>query len=492
VSPRKPRVMPLWKAAKDKRLLGAQFAQSGLELWPKQIELLRSLEGPERTHLWAIGRQASKTTLCAMTAVHNAAMRPDLDLVLPKRKVRYVLVIGPGLDQGKEFIEACESLIVDSPVLSAMAEVAVTQITFNLPDGRRSRIRALPASAKTTRGMSASLAIYEEHAHFDQTSGPGSDERVYKAVRPSLRRFAGAAKVLSISTPSGQSGKFYQLFLDASTGVLPSAAAVKMPTWAVDPTYDQEQQDADRAELGEDGFAEEIEASFISGRGSFFDVSAIDFAEAPAAPSELESPCCGVDVGLASDFFGVAVVGRSYSEPDVLLVGAIGAIDPAEVRVREARSESLEDAHARESSMFARAWAVAAPYSPTRGVADSHKGGPLRSYFGRLGCDVELVPPTATLQMQQFVALKARLEDGSLRCWAHPQLIQDLRRVRTTDGGKIYLPKFRGSHCDTVVALASAVWEFSEYSERPAAARTTSRGTVGELYRPGKSNHGWV
>ena len=61
--------------------------------------------------------------------------------------------------------------------------------------------------------------------------------------------------------------------------------------------------------------------------------------------------------------------------------------------------------------------------------------------------------------MQQFVALKARLEDGSLRAWANPQLIQDLRRVRTTEGGKIHLPKFRGSHCDTVVALASAAWE---------------------------------
>ncbi len=108
----------------------------------------------------------------------------------------------------------------------------------------------------------------------------------------------------------------------------------------------------------------------------------------------------------------------------------------------------------------------------------------MRSYFGRQGCRVNLVPPTGTLQMQQFVALKARLEDGSLRVWAQPQLIQDLRRVRTTDGGKIHLPKFRGSHCDTVVALASAAWELKEGREatlhvpegrvdiRPTAARS--------------------
>src|SRR4029077_3291951 len=347
------------------------------------------------------------------------------DVILPKRKIRYVLVVGPGQAQGQEFIEICAGLIADSPVLSRMAEVGVSQITFNLPDGRRSRIRALPASAKTTRGMSASLAIFEEHAHFDATSGPGSDERGYLAVRPSLRRFAGKAKVLCISTPNGQAGKFYELFRDAESGVLASAVAVKAPTWEVDPTYGQEEQDADRAELGEDGFAEEIAADFISGKGSFFDLSAIHFEEGPAAPAEGDAWVCGLDVGLSSDFFGVALVSPNVKEPDVLLVGAVAGINPADVRLRRASKESLADARMREDSMFVKAWAVAAPYAPTRGAADSHKGGPVSNYFARKGCEVELVAPTATLQLQQFVSLKARLEDGSLQCWAQPQLLQD-------------------------------------------------------------------
>lgn len=467
--------MALVTAARDPRLLGAQFAQSGLGLWPRQVELLRSLEGVERTHVWAVGRQSGKTTLGALVAIHNCVLRPDLDVVLPRRRVRYVLVVGPGQDQGKEFIEVAAGLIEDSPVLSRMAEVATTQITFHLPDGRRSRIRALPSSAKTTRGMSASLAIFEEHAHFNETSGLGSDERVYRAVRPSLRRFAEKAKTLCISTPNGQSGKFYELFRDAETGALGSASAVKAPTWDVDPSYDEAQRDADRAELGEDGFAEEIGAEFVTGRGSFFDLTAVRFEDGAALPSEGSQWTCGIDVGLSSDFFGVALVGRSLEQSDRLVVGAVEGINPASVRVRDASLESAEDARAREDSMFAKAWAVAAPYSPTKGVADSHKGGPVRSFFGREGCRVELVPPTGTLQMQQFVALKARLEDGSLRAWAQPQLVQDLRRVRTTDGGKIYLPKFRGSHCDTVVALASAAWELKASN---AASLSVPTGAV--------------
>ncbi len=278
----------LVEAALDARLLGAQFAASSLGLWPKQVGLLRSLEGPERTHMWAAGRQSGKTTLSALAAIHNCTMRPDLDTILPRRRVRYVLVVGPGIDQGKEFIEVAAGLVEDSPVLSGMAEIGTTQITFHLADGRRSRIRALPSSAKSTRGMSASLAIFEEHAWFNETSGPGSDERVYRAVRPSLRRFAGAGEdVVCEHRLAARSGKFYgTLFRDAEAGVLGSARAVKAPTWEIDPSYDQAQRDADRAELGEDGFAEEIGAEFVTGKGSFFDLQAVRFDDKPAAPSE--------------------------------------------------------------------------------------------------------------------------------------------------------------------------------------------------------------
>src|SRR4029077_12726072 len=168
-----------------------------------------------------------------------------------------------------------------------------------------------------------------------------------------------------------------------------------------------------------------------------------------------------------------------------LLVGAVAGINPADVRIRRASKESLADARMREDSMFVKAWAVAAPYAPTRGAADSHKGGPVSNYFARKGCEVELVAPTATLQLQQFGSRKARLEDGSLQCWAQPQLLQDLRRVRTTEGGKIFLPKFRGSHCDTVVALAAAAWAHSEGGVAAFASMTppAASSVAGEYAR---------
>ena len=448
----------LSKAATDPRLLG-----STLELWPRQVELLRTLEGAERTVLIAAARQVGKTTLAAMLAVHNATMRPDLDRVLPRRRKRFILVAAPGEDQSREFIDVAAGLIADSPALRGMAEVSASRIEFRLPDGRRSCIVALPANAKTVRGRSASLVILEEFAHFDQSAGPGSDERLYRALRPSMRRFGSLAKLVAISTPSGESGRFWELHRDAEQGVLPSATAVRLSAWEVDPSYGEEQREADRAELGEDGFAEECGAEFVTGSGSFFDLSGVRFEGRPAAPEEGTGWVCGLDAAFSSDLFGIACVGRSRSDPNQLVVGAVAALKPK--RSRKASEESFEDERARQDSILAQVAEIVAPYSP-RGVADLHKGGPVKSYLGRQGVAVKLITPSDPLTKQRSVSLRARLEDGSLRAWAHAQLIQDLRRIRATDADRIHLPKQRnGSHCDAAVALSLAVWELKESSD---------------------------
>lgn len=452
-------MIALTKAARDKRLFGAN-----MELWPRQMEMLRDFEGPARTHVVAAARQVGKTTLAAMLAVHNAALRPDLDAVLPARRKRYVLIVAPGEDQAKEFVDVAAGLIADSPVLRSMAEVSASRIDFTLADGRRSCIAAMPANAKTVRGRSASLVIFEEFAHFDTTAGPGSDQRLYLALRPSMRRFGDAARVVAISTPNGESGKFFELFRDARAGVLRSALATQLAAWEVDPSYGEEQREADRLELGEDGFAEEVGAEFVSGRGSFFDLSGVSFAAAPAAPGEGKGWVAGLDAAFSSDRFGVAVVGESLAEPGLLVVGAVAALEPK--RGRKPALESFEGERRRQDAMLDEVWGLIEPYKP-RAVADLHKGGPVRSYLGRLGCAVQLLAPTGPLQKQQFVSLRTRLEDGSLRAWSQPQLVTDLRRVRATEGDAIHLPRSGGGHCDAAVALSLAAWELRHKTGMP-------------------------
>ena len=51
-------MLSLVKAATEPRLLGAT-----INWWPRQLELLASLDGAERLHVWSIGRQAGKSQL---------------------------------------------------------------------------------------------------------------------------------------------------------------------------------------------------------------------------------------------------------------------------------------------------------------------------------------------------------------------------------------------------------------------------------------------
>ncbi len=74
---------------------------------------------------------------------------------------------------------------------------------------------------------------------------------------------------------------------------------------------------------------------------------------------------------------------------------------------------------------------------------------------------------TAPLQTQAFNSTRARLIDGSLLLWRHEQLVEELRRVKAKDSEAISLPRFGGSHCDVVSALALACFELRHVTDTP-------------------------
>jgi hypothetical protein len=436
----------LSRAAQDRRLLGAT-----LDLYPRQAELLRSLEGDVRLHVWAIGRQSGKSTLGALAAVHNCTLRPDLDDMIPRGRVRYVLVAAPSEAQAREFVGLCAALVDASPALRSLADAKADQISFSLPSGAKTAIRAMAANSRSVRGMSASLVVLDEYGHFTDTAGPASDARMYAALEPSTRVFADKARVLVISTPFGESNEFHRLFTSAESGVLPSARAVCAPTWEVVPGLDEQWRQARRDELGEDIFRQELGAEFVASGGAFFDLRGVEFEDVPAAPSDGQHWVAGCDPAFHGDRFGVCLVGENVDAPGVLVVGAVDAIDPG------GRLKSLDLRRGREDRTLEKVWKIIEPYH-ARIVTDQHQADAIRSFFGRLGASVHVVNLTGPMQTAAFVSTRSRLEDGSLKCWRHPQLIEDLRRVRAKSSESILLPRYAGGHCDTVSALALATY----------------------------------
>lgn len=468
--------IPLSVAVRDRRLLGGTFSA----WWPRQLGLLDSLDGPERRHFWCIGRQSGKDAMIAALAVWDAALRPDLDLVLPAGMWRTTLVCCPRQDQAQDFIGTCSTHIANSPVLQQVASVKSDRIEFALPrvDARgrpftaRVRILSLPANAHTTRGHRSSLVIFNEMAHLDDTAGPGSDQQLWTALTPSLRKFGEHGRIVCISTPAGTRGKFYELCESAQGGLLEGSSRFEQfATWEVDPEVTEAQVEQWRADLGEALFEQEYGARFVDAGGSFFDLSEIEFDDAPTSPEDGEGWIAGFDPAFHQDCFGVALIGRSRFEREQLVVGAVASIPPQGV------ARSFDQRRAREDATLAKVWELIEPYGPVKIFSDQHNSAAIESFFGRRGVPVEIVRLSRPLQTAAFVGLRARLVDGSLRCWRHPRLVDELYRVRAKDTETVYLPRFGDSHCDAAAALALGASKVGESA--PAAMAVLRSSGIG-------------
>ncbi|MGC2375373.1 MAG: terminase family protein [Solirubrobacteraceae bacterium] len=420
------------------------------------------MDGPEAMHLWRVGRQSGKTSLAAAASIHNCTMRADLDDMIPHSRSRAVPIISPSEDQSREFVQIAAGMIEASPVLAELADIKGDRIDFRVPrvdeHGHRwtakTSIRAMAANARSVRGPSSALVIFEEMAHLNSTEGPANDRRLFDGLQPQTLVFGSKARILGISTPYFEEGLYYDLVAAAEGGTLPSACAVHAATWDMVPDIDPAWLEARRAEMGDDAYQREYGAQFGAGAGEFFDLKDIEWESGPAAPEDASGWVCGLDPAFHSDRFGVALVGEARWESDTLLLGRVDAIEPQGV------AKSFEQRRAREDATLAEVWAVIEPYAAQglKIVTDQHQASAVESFFGRKGITVEVVNLTGPVQTQAFTALRARLVDGSLRAWRHPGLYEDLRRVRVARRSEaVELPRYAGGHIDCGSALALAV-----------------------------------
>ncbi len=156
----------------------------GIEPDPWQADLLRS---DSRRVLLNCSRQAGKSTVSAVLALHKAMYHPG----------SLILVLAPSERQSKELftkiVEFYRALGKTAP-----KDVA-RKLGMQLENG--SRIEALPGLERTVRGFSgASLLILDEAARVD--------DALYYATRPMLAVSGGT--LMMLSTPYGKRGVFFE------------------------------------------------------------------------------------------------------------------------------------------------------------------------------------------------------------------------------------------------------------------------------------------
>ena len=194
-------------------------------------------------------RQAGKTTMAAMLAVHTAVYEPE----------SLVLLLSPSLRQSQELFKKALACYRDagSPVPSK------TESALRLELENGSRIVSLPGKQDTVRGFSGvRLLVVDEAA---RVSGD-----LYFSIRPMLAVSGG--RLLALSTPFGTRGWWYEAWRSTEPWERYEVPASECPR--ISRTFLEEE----RRTMGDWWFAQEYECRFLDGETQPFGREEIDRA----------------------------------------------------------------------------------------------------------------------------------------------------------------------------------------------------------------------
>jgi hypothetical protein len=241
------------------------FAVEALGLVPDAWQA-RVLRSSARRLLLLCSRQAGKSTIASIAALHRAVFFPG----------SLVLVVSPSLRQsselGRKITDGLDRL------LAAPEREEDSRLTLKLTNG--SRICCLPASETTIRGFSAASLIIEDESAFVEDS-------VYVAIRPMLAVSQG--RLMLLSTAHGKRGHFFvEWSSDADAWERVKVTANECPRISPDFLVDE------RRALGETRYMQEYFCSFADRDGAVFAHDAVMAAVCAGVEPWFPRPCYGV------------------------------------------------------------------------------------------------------------------------------------------------------------------------------------------------------
>jgi hypothetical protein len=319
-------------------------------------------------------------------------------------------------------------------------------------------LTAFPCSSRGGRGWPIAALLMDEAAFFQsETEGPQVAERVFESLVPSTAQFGDLARIIVASTPYGTEGLFADLWQRASTGEITDAVAQRATTREMNPTIAEEFFRTEEARDPE-SYRSEYLAEFVGSGGAFLDPEVIEAAVADRAellPEHASGWVAGIDPSFSQDPFGLAIVGKRAGG---LVLGTARAWTPK--RRWSFRAQSFEERREVEDEVLAEVADAIKPFTH-RVVSDQYLARQVADRLRRHGLSVQPIPMTATSKTAAFLEVRARLQTGELELYPEPQLLAELRRLRTrytAGSSSVVTPRVGQSHCDLAQALALAVY----------------------------------
>jgi len=238
-----------------------------LKLSPKQIKILRTFYSKTKhyTDLELVcGRKSGKTLLIAIIVLYEAfrlLLTDNLHAkynMIPNSPI-YIMVISTSRENALDVaFQYIRSLAEGSWWLNDyIVNITSQQIEFQ----KNIIIRCQACSSASGRGYPTVLNVYDEHAHMKLRSGNAGGDVIYEALQPNLKVFRGDGKTVSVSSPSGMEGIFWDNF---STGdpieVIQKSehhgehawrAVFQYPTWDMNPTLPRDHREIEKEFLAD-------------------------------------------------------------------------------------------------------------------------------------------------------------------------------------------------------------------------------------------------
>jgi phage terminase large subunit-like protein len=199
------------------------------------------------------------------------------------------------------------------------------------------------SNSDTLLGMGCIVLILDEVASYKMTGGASSGDRIYTALTPTVktyvrkvyettedgsialnefgqkiiktRRYDG--KVVSISSPRGKEGKFYELFKTSPNVSI--RLSLRLPTWDVNPTHTRQSLREEEKTMSESEFNMEYGAEFSgSGVENFFTEDQVKscFMNHPYQFREVGRPGCvyfvHLDPASSSHNYALVIVHKEF------------------------------------------------------------------------------------------------------------------------------------------------------------------------------------
>jgi len=424
----------------------------GVELWPVQRRLLQAAE-THRLNVWCCGRRSGKSLAAAAVLVWDATLR-DLRSYLRPDERRFCVGIATNQRQSRLLLEAARGIVTRSPMLRHLL-VEETEDELRFSTG--ATIVAFPATARGIRGWAVSSIVFDEMAHMLDAESNQSAEPLWRALIPASAQFGDRSRVVASSTPYGEGGLFHDLYVKAEAGELDDAHAMRATTAEANPRIDPDFLRREH-ERDPESFRGEYLAEFLGSGGAFIDSDRL--AACVTNRDELHRLdgndfIAALDPGFASDPFGLVVVGRDSPDTGRLRVAVARSWRPK-------RGMTFEERRHVEDSVLGEVAELCAAYGVTRAVTDQHLAPAIVSNLARRGIHVEVLPMTATTKDLAYQELRQRINDATLELYPHPDLLAELRRLRTrfaAGRSSVVNPRVSGSHGDLAQALALGVWQ---------------------------------